>query len=58
MKRFYSNEVPESDVIKWNLGNNERFEFQFFTIPFGMKAGTVVKLLDGKIAGGITNILF
>lgn len=44
--RIDSNEMSDMENKKVDELNRDRFEFQFFQIPFGMEAGTVVKILS------------
>lgn len=44
--RIDSNEMSDAENEKVDEYNRDRFEFQFFQFPFGMKAGTVVKILS------------
>ena len=44
--RIDSNEMSDMENEKVDKLNRDRFEFQFFQIPFGMEVGTVVKILS------------
>lgn len=48
---IYSYELSNGEEDKVDEQNRDRFEFQFFQIPFGMEAGTIVRMLnDGEYA--------
>lgn len=43
---IYSYEMPKEEKDKVDEQRRDRFEYQFFKIPFGMEAGTIVKILN------------
>lgn len=46
VRLFYSSEMPASDKNKVDPQDRQRFEYRFFKIPFGMKDGTIVKMVE------------
>jgi hypothetical protein len=46
-----SNEMSDEDDERVDENKRERFECQFFEIPFAMEAGTIVKILDERNYG-------
>lgn len=43
---IYSCEVSDEEQDKVDEQNKDRFEYQFFKIPFGMEAGTIVRMIN------------
>ena len=43
---IYSKEMSDEDNERVDEHKRERFEYQFFEIPFAMEAGTIVRILD------------
>lgn len=48
---IYSKEMSDEDNERVDEYKRDRFEYQFFEIPFAMEAGTIVRILDQYSCG-------